>query len=127
MAKRRFSRGNRWQQSRGRTQTKRGEMNKTEGRFVTSFLNLEPGLLRFWYEPFSLRLTAPEVGTGVRYSPDFLALYECGRTVIYEVKGSGPVNEASMVRAKVAAETFPLWEFFIAKERTRCCFELKQI
>lgn len=95
---------------------KRGQglMNKTEARYAAMLGEmLERGeIVKWWFEPFSLRLTLPDEGRGVRYTPDFMLLYPDGETVIVDIKGGGVNNDASLVRAKCAAERFFLWHFW---------------
>ena len=106
--------------SKGRVAT-RGEMNKTEKRYAAELDEMirQQKLVRYWFEPFSLRLTKPPKGQPARYTPDFLLLYPDGRTVVVDVKGSGIDNDASIVRIKCAAEHFPLWEFWLVKQKTK--------
>ena len=103
--------------SRGRTST-RGEMNRTEQQYANE-LQLDPGVLRWWYEPMSLRLSSPPEGQPARYTPDFLILMTDGTTFVDDVKGSGLDDPASLVRIKCAAEAYPLWVFRVVKRRTK--------
>lgn len=91
-----------------------GLMNKTEARYAAMLQEmLERGeIVHWWFEPFSCRLTHPDVGQPCRYTPDFMLLYPDGETVIVDVKGDGVNNDASIVRAKCAAEMFFLWHFW---------------
>lgn len=110
--------GNRFQYlSKGR-RSERGVMNKTEAKYAEE-LKLDPDVHRFWFEPFSLRLTAPAEGQPARFTPDFLVLMNDGTTYVDDVKGTGIDNEASYVRAKCAAELYPLWLFRIVKQQTK--------
>ena len=114
-------RGNRFAGlSRGRV-TERGAMNKTETRYARELdaMVRSETLARYWFEPFSLRLSNPPEGQPARYTPDFLLLYPDGRTVVVDVKGSGLDDTAAIVRAKCAAEQYPLWEFWIVKQQTK--------
>lgn len=112
--------------SKGRIAT-RGVMNKTESRYAVMLdeMKAKGELSSYWFEPFSLRLTTPENGQPCRFTPDFLLLYPDGRTVVVDVKG-GIVNDASIVRAKCAAERYPLWEFWIVSWKNKAwqCQEL---
>ena len=103
--------------SRGRI-TQRGQMNKTELRYREQLLTQE-GVVKFWFEPFSLRLSSPESGQPARYTPDFLILMEDGTTYVDDVKGSGLDDNAAIVRIKTAAELYPLWIFRLVKERRK--------
>jgi hypothetical protein len=95
---------------------KRGQglMNKTEARYAAMLEEMvqRSEIVKWWFEPFSLRLTSPDAGRMARYTPDFLLLYPDGETVVVDVKGDGVNNEASIVRAKCAAEMFFLWHFW---------------
>ena len=103
--------------SRGR-RAKRGERNKTEAEYEL-LLQADPEVYRVWFEPFSLRLSSPESGQPARYTPDFLVLMADGTTYVDDVKGSGIDDNAAAVRAKTAAELYPLWTFRIAKKQLK--------
>ena len=92
-----------------------GLMNKTEARYAAMLDEMiqRGEIVKWWFEPFSLRLTSPDKGRGVRYTPDFLLVYPDGETVVVDIKGDGVNNDASIVRAKCAAESFFLWHFWI--------------
>lgn len=91
-----------------------GLMNKTESRYAAMLEEMvERGeIVKWWFEPFSCRLTSPDSGRGVRYTPDFMLLYPDGETVIVDVKGA-MTSDASIVRAKTAAEVYFLWHFWL--------------
>lgn len=93
-------------------------MNRTEAEFAL-LLEMRPEVMRVWFEPFSVRLSSPPEGQPARYQPDFMVLLADGTTEVYEVKGSGIDNEASKVRAKCAAEAFPLWVWKFAKKQRK--------
>lgn len=103
--------------SRGRI-AKRGERNKTEARYELH-LHGDPEIARWWFEPFTLRLSHPGSGQPAKYTPDFLILMKDGTTYVDDVKGAGLDDTAAIVRVKTAAELFPLWVFRIAKERKK--------
>lgn len=103
--------------SRGRV-AQRGEMNKTEREYADG-LRFDPDVARWWFEPFSLRLSSPPKGQPARYTPDFLILMKDGTTYVDDVKGSGLDNEGSIVRIKCAAEAYPLWIFRLVKKQTK--------
>lgn len=64
-------------------------------------------LVRWWHEPFSLRLAAKTF-----YRPDFLV--QSGETLtIYEVKGFR--RDDAMVKLKVAARLFPCFRFVLVE------------
>ena len=102
--------------SRGLKRT-RGEMNRAEKKYAES-LGLDSEVFRFWFEPFSLRLSNPSKGQGARYTPDFMVLMNDGTTYIDDVKPPGNFDDnASIVRIKTAAEMFPLWRFRVVKAK----------
>ena len=99
---------------------KRGEMNRTESKYADALeaQRLAGDVAQWWFEPFSLRLSAPAAGQPARYSPDFLVLMPDGTTFVDDVKTtSGFDDKAGVVRIKVAAELFPLWRFRIVRQR----------
>lgn len=105
--------------NRGLVRT-RGEMNKTEAEYAADLaLQVHAGTLAdWWFEPFALRLTHPPEGEKpCLLTIDFMLLMPDGLVYIDDVKGSGPDNDASIVRIKCAAETFPLWKFRIVRKR----------
>lgn len=104
----------------------KGRMNSTERRFFLSVI--EPAMAgvhgelgalvaRSDFERFTLRLTEPERGDGVAltWTPDFMLTLANGLTVFIDVKGSQPNEQTQDVKAKVAAEQFPMWFFAQAK------------
>ena len=109
---------------------KRGEMNQTEKAYASD-LTVNPDVYRWWHEPFSLRLSSPDSGQPARYTPDFLVLMTDGTTFVDDIKASkGFDDKASIVRAKCAAELFPLWVFrLVYKRRKRDGggFEIKEV
>lgn len=92
-----------------------GLMNKTEARYAAMLEEMlhRGEIVKWWFEPFSLRLTSPPAGRACHYKPDFMLLYPDGETVIVDIKGDGINNDASIVRAKSAAEQYFLWHFWI--------------
>ena len=96
----------------------RGRMNATEQAYAAE-LNaaMERGeVARWWFEPFSLRLSHPDTGQPATFSPDFLVLMPDGTTYVDDTKG-GIVDNAAVVRIKAAAELYPLWRFRLATKR----------
>ena len=105
------------------TPKKRGEMNKTETEFFTTYI--EPRLatgeyLESWYESWFWRLTerTPDGKPGLRYGADFVVMLADGSLKAFEVKGTGPTNDASMNLLKLAASKIPM-PFFLAKKQTK--------
>ena len=97
--------------SKGRI-AQRGKMNKTEAayaRYLDGLIAISD-VARWWFEPFSVRLSHPDTGKPATYCPDFMILADDGTTYIDDVKGNRKhCNEAAIVRIKTAAEMFPLW------------------
>lgn len=88
----------------------RGVMNGNEKAY-SLYLDADPDVFHWVFEPLSLRLSHPEAGIGARYTPDFLVLYSDGTTCLDDVKSGGFDDKASVVRVKAAAEMFSLWKF----------------
>ncbi len=100
---------------------KRGEMNRTETEYAARLdvLIAAGEIYRWWFEPFTLRLTHPEKGQPAKVTPDFLVLAADGTTYVDDVKGTGLDDPASAVRMKAAAELYPLWVFRIVKKQRK--------
>lgn len=111
--------GNRFANLSRGLRRKRGEMNRNEAEYAKE-LDANPEVYRWWFEPFSLRLSHPDAGVGASYCPDFLVLMTDGRTFVDDVKAkAGFDDNASIVRAKCAAEMFPLWQFRLIYARRK--------
>ena len=96
---------------------KRGEMTGTEKRYEAVYLTprvILGELETCRYESVTLRLAK-----NTRYTPDFAAMRPDGTREYHEVKGSGPVREASRVRFKIAAAMYPDAVFIWARERRK--------
>jgi hypothetical protein len=96
----------------------RGKMNKTETKYANwlTAAKLAGEIAEFWFEPFSLRISACEAGQPARYTPDFMILMPDGRTFVDDVKTARGFDDiASLVRIKVAASEYPLWVFRIVR------------
>lgn len=103
--------------SKGLVRT-RGAMNKGEARYadVLTVAKARGEIADFWFEPFSLRISATDAGQPARYTPDFLVLMPDGQTFVDDVKtASGHDDPAALVRIKVAASLFSLWTFRIVR------------
>lgn len=99
--------------SRGLRRT-RGEMNRTESAYAT-WLDAQEDVARWWFEPFTLRLSHPAEGQPAKLTPDFLVLRVDGRTYVDDVKSGGLDDNAAIVRMKAAAELYPLWVFRLVR------------
>lgn len=103
--------------SRGLRRT-RGEMNGAESKYA-QWLSAEPDVHRWWFEPFTLRLSHPEGGQPAKLTPDFIVLMTDGVTYVDDVKSGGMNDNASIVRMKAAAELYPLWKFRLVVSRLK--------
>lgn len=106
--------------SKGRTK-QRGQMNQNESRYAEHLdARVAAGeLVRYWFEPFSLRLSSPPGGQPASYTPDFMLLMPDGLTIVDDVKNSNIDDKAAIVRIKAAAELFPLWVFRLVRPVAR--------
>jgi len=87
-----------------------GVMNKTEAAYAECLeaLRLSDKTVVAWkFESIKFKLAENKCW----YSPDFMVLYSDAVMEFVDVKGSGPINEASIVRIKCAAEQFPYFRF----------------
>lgn len=96
-------------------------MNRTEREYAA---HLEAqrlaGEIRFWdYERLRAIVTHPSEGVGVNYTADFLVILADGTIALDDVKGTGIDNDASLVRAKAAAEVCWYFRWRIAKKQTK--------
>lgn len=93
---------------------RRGVMNATEAEHARN-LDARPDVARYVFEGISFRLA-----TGARYTPDFFVCMKPGAKgypyEIHEVKG-GLIQEAAMVRLKVAAANFPEFRFVMWQKK----------
>lgn len=100
----------------------RGEMNKTEIAFHNEFILglVAAGLVTWWeYELCSYALSDPSPNANakrIHYVPDFHILYE-GYMQVYEVKGTGIITEASLMRVKLLADLVPYRVFIATQQR----------
>lgn len=115
--------------SKGSVST-RGLMNKTEARYAELLegQRLNGEVAAWMFESIRLRISDPKPGTqAVWYTPDFIVLMPDGTTYLDDVKGSGPENDAAVLRLKLAADRFKLWRFRKAKERKEGEFVLTEM
>lgn len=89
-------------------------MNKLETRFSEWLVDQNPA--HWTFGSVKLRLA-----DRTWYTPDFMAWWHTGLVSVYEVKGSwrAPHQEDSRVKLKVAAEAYPMWQFFSATHSKR--------
>jgi hypothetical protein len=103
--------------SKGLVRT-RGKMNASEKKYSKWLETLVAAgeVSKWWFEPFSLRLTACDEGKPARYTPDFVVLMMDGLTFVDDLKTErGFDDPASLVRIKVAADQYSLWRFRIVR------------
>lgn len=92
--------------ARARNTRKPGEMNGLETQYA-HFLETErlAGRVDWWkFEPIGLRLAER-----CTYNPDFLVVRPDGAIEVHETKGRW--EDDALVKIKVAAEMFPIFEF----------------
>lgn len=93
-----------------------GEMNKTEERYAAILqLRKHAGEIIDWhFEGHTFKLAAD-----LRYTPDFGVLHVDGTYELIDVKGSGPIDDKSIVKIKAAAEKFHwfLWTMVIEQKK----------
>jgi hypothetical protein len=88
----------------------RGVMNGTERKYADELETQRlAGEIASWkFEAMKLRLSSPAEGVrAIWLTIDFLVVEADGSERLDEVKGSGPDNDASIVRLKTAAELYP--------------------
>lgn len=85
-----------------------GVMNQTESAYADALyaLKLTGEIIDWKFEAVKFRLAA-----GCFYTPDFAVFYADCEMEFVDVKGGGPIAEASVVRMKCAAEAFPFFRF----------------
>ena len=108
----------------------RGQMNKSEEAWsrVLEEQRLSQVVRRWWYEPLRVRLTDPKAAgeRAVWFTPDFLVEMADGVVFVDDVKG-GMVNDASIVRIKMAATIFDLWRFRIVTKGPRGAWDIREL
>jgi hypothetical protein len=90
-------------QARYRPARKTRQMNGWEREYQES-LKINPDVLWWRYETLRLRLA-----DGAWYKPDFMVAHKDGSIFLIEVKGHQ--RAAAVVRFKVAAEQYPMFNF----------------
>jgi len=99
-------------------------MNKTEAKFLAEVIQpqVDSGrVIQWWYEAWSFKLTekTPSGKPGIRYTPDFVVLMDNGFIIVFEVKGVGNAQVASLNRTKLFAEQYPFRVFVAAQKRVK--------
>ena len=98
-----------------------GVMNATEARYAAELAHWRDiGTLEwFAFEAMSFKL-AGEVATNTAwYTPDFAVLHTDGTLELIDVKGAGPINDAALLKLKVAADQFPFYLWTMMRARTK--------
>ena len=89
-----------------------GAMNQTEAAFDRHLVGMQVRGEIVWhaFEAIKLRLA-----DNTFYTPDFFVMTAQRELVVYEVKGW--MTDDAAVKIKVAAETFPILRFYLARKR----------
>lgn len=99
--------------NRGRRH-KPGEMNKTEERYadVLQDLKKKGEIIEWWFERQTVVLSKDRC----RYTADFMVLHTDGSLEMIDVKGGAPVADDSLVKIKMAAEEFWMFQWTMMTE-----------
>ncbi len=98
----------------------RGRMNKTEASYAEHLEAQKQAqeILDYTFERVKLRLTDPLPGErAVWFTGDFLILDNDRQHWLDDVKGSGPDNDASVLRVKTCHLAWPWWKYRIVRRR----------
>lgn len=89
---------------------KPGVMNATEKAYsdILEARRLAGEVISWLFESMTFKLASD-----CRYTPDFAVWLADGSMEFVDTKGGGPMNETSRVKARVAAEKFPQFQFVI--------------
>jgi hypothetical protein len=90
-----------------------GVMNKTEAAFAArlEIRKVAGDIISYRFEQITLTLAKQ-----CTYKPDFMIVHKDHSIEFVDVKGCGPINETSIVKIKMAAKEFRLWQFSIEKK-----------
>lgn len=93
-----------------------GVMNQTEQLYADGLYGrkLAGEIIEFQFESVTLKL-APNC----TFTPDFFVHLSSGEIEFVDVKGSGPIDDKSIVKIKCAAEKFWMFRFAIEKRLPR--------
>lgn len=113
----------------------RGKRNKNEAAYedYLKLIKQGGGIVDYWFEPFSLRLSESDNGVALRYTPDFMILNESGVVYIDDIKaaktkkGVAFDDPAAIVRIKAAADRYPLFVFRLVRPIRGGGWEYKEI
>lgn len=93
-----------------------GQMNKTEERYaaILQLRKLAGEIVDWQFEAVKFQLAKL-----CTYSPDFMIFYPDGRIEFIDVKGSGIIDDKSIVKIKCAAEKFYAFDFVMEIEQAK--------
>lgn len=93
-----------------------GQMNLTEAAYAETLLlrKMASEIIDWQFEAITFKL-APDC----RYTPDFAIWMADGTMEFVDCKGGGPMDEKSRVKAKVAAERYPMFVFVIEQKKAK--------
>jgi hypothetical protein len=116
------------QKARGLQNHNRSQMNATEALYELQLMALRASGVIEWYEfqCWRFKVGKDDNGTDAWYTPDFGLMYSDGRLEAVDVKGWGPIQEASLVRIKAVAMRYPI-QFVIAQKQRNGEFERHEL
>jgi hypothetical protein len=93
-----------------------GEMNKTEAEYAGLLeLRKRAGeIVNYQFEAVTVKLAHD-----CRFTADFFIEHPSGAIECVDVKGSGPIQEDSIIKIRLAAKQFPRWTFAIERKRKK--------
>lgn len=71
-------------------------------------------IIDWWFEAFTFKLA-----DDTRYTPDFALIFSDGHMEFIDVKSPAPIDPKSLVKAKVAADKFWMFDFTIDQKQTK--------
>lgn len=100
----------------GRRRQKSDGMTRAEQRYASDLdaRKLAGEVIEWHYEAITFVLAS-----GLRYTPDFIVYLASGEVECVDTKGSGPVDDKSIAKAKMAAEKFWPFRFVMEREKTK--------
>lgn len=93
-----------------------GEMTRVELKYADALeaRKLAGEIVAWGFEKFKFRLA-----DGCFYTPDFHVLHNDGSLEFIDTKGTGPVDDKSIVKGKVAAQEFWMFTFVMLQQQTK--------
>lgn len=89
----------------------RREPNKTERRFEVERLRMWHRI--GWVSKYDYEAVTLKIANGCRYTPDWWAITNDGRTQFYEIKARKMIWDDAIVKLKVAAAQYTAYEFWL--------------